>query len=160
MRVIGIDPGVSGALAVISGDNGTLRIEAVYDLPTQSEKTSSGKVRRYIDPVALAALVASIGEVDKVVVERLVAPPGVSGLSAYSMGATAATIATVLRLAGLSFRLVSPVVWKRGLEVPAAKDAARQYAGRLFKDGAHWPRVKDHNRAEAALIGAWGAVAG
>lgn len=155
MRVIAIDPGISGALAVVSGKAGALQIEAMHDLPTIAEKTSTGKTRRRIDPVALAALIDTIPKPDKIIVERLVAPPGISGMAAYSLGATAATLATVLSLAGLSYKLVSPVVWKRALDVPADKEAARQYAGKLFKDSAHWQRKKDHNRAEAALIGAY-----
>ena len=160
MRVIGIDPGLSGALAVVSGKPGALKVEAVHDLPTYAEKTSTGKVRRHIDPVALAELIETIGPVDRVQCERMIAPPGVSGMAAFSMGATMATIGTVLKMARLSYRLVSPVVWKRALEAPADKESARQYAGRLFKDSAHWQRKKDHNRAEAALIAAHAVIAG
>lgn len=158
MRVLSIDPGISGALAVISGKPGAVKVEAVHDLPTYSEKTSSGKTRRYIDPVALAALIETIGPVDRVVIERLVAPPGISGLAAYSLGATAATIATVLRLAGTNFKLVSSVVWKKAIDCPADKEAARQMASRIFKDDKFWPRRKDHNRAESCLIGVWAVM--
>jgi hypothetical protein len=159
VRVIGIDPGLSGALAVVSGKPGQFVVEAVHDLPTYSEKTTSGKTKRYIDPVALSGLIAAIGPVDRVTVERLTAPPGISGMAAYSLGATAATLATVLRLAGLSYRLTSPVVWKRALDVPADKEAARQFACRLFGQDNHWPLKKSHNRAEAALLAAWGIMA-
>ena len=160
VRVIGIDPGLSGALAVVNGVDGTFTVEAVYDLPTYSEKTSTGKNRRYIDPVALLALLKAIGKVDRVQCERMIAPPGVSGMSAFSMGATMATIAATLRIARVPYRLVSSGVWKRALEAPADKEAARLYAGRLFGNSFHWPRKKDHNRAEAALIAAHCAIAG
>jgi len=154
MRAIGIDPGLSGAIAIVSGKPGSLRVEAVYDLPTLADKTTAGKIRKYLDPVALADLIDAIGPADRVQCERMTAPPGVSGMAAFSMGATMATIGTVLRLRGLPFRLVSPVVWKRALDAPADKEAARLYAGRLFHDSTHWQRKKDHNRAEAALIAA------
>lgn len=158
VRVMAIDPGVTGALAVVSYVDGELRVEAMHDLPTWSEKTSSGKTRRYIDPVALLALVQSIGPVDRVLCERLTAPPGIASTVAFSLGATAATIGAVLKLAKLPPKLVSPVIWKRALEVPADKEAARKQACRMFKTDVPWSRKKDHNRAEAALIGAYGAL--
>jgi hypothetical protein len=161
VRVIGIDPGLSGALAVVStAADGTFTVEAVHDLPTYAEKTSTGKNRRFIDPVALAKLIKAIGPVDRVQCERMVAPPGVSGMAAFSMGATMATIAATLRIAAVPYRLVSSGVWKRALDVPADKEAARLYAGRLFQSSEHWQRKKDHNRAEAALIAAHCAIAG
>jgi hypothetical protein len=160
VRVIGIDPGLSGALAVVSGKPGAFKVEAVHDLPTYAEKTSTGKTRRFIDPVALAELLADIGPVDRVQCERMIAPPGVSGMSAFSMGATMATIAATLRIAGVPYRLVTSNVWKRALDAPADKEAARLYAGRLFSDSSHWQRKKDHNRAEAALIAAHAVIAG
>ena len=158
MRVIGIDPGLSGALAVISGKPNEWVIEAVYDLPTYAEKTSTGKNRRFIDPVALSKLLKTIGKVDRVQCERMIAPPGVSGMSAFSMGATMATIAATLRIARIPYKLVSSGVWKRALEVPADKEAARQFASRLFQSSEHWQRKMDHNRAEAALIAAHCAI--
>lgn len=158
MRVLAIDPGVTGALAVISGKPNALKIEAVHDLPTYAEKTSTGKVRRYVDAAALRDLLVAVGPCDRVVIERLVAPPGIASTVAFSLGATAATLATVFRLLNVPVRLVSPAVWKKALNAPADKEASRQYASRLFKTAAHWQRKKDHNRAEAALIAAWGAL--
>lgn len=159
MRVLAIDPGVTGALAIINYLDGQATVEAVHDLPTWSEKTSQGKVRRYVDPVALLAMVKQAGPIDKVLVERLVAPPGIASQVAFSLGATAATISAVMRFAKLRPSLVSPSVWKRALEVPADKEAARKYATRAFASDAHWSRKMDHNRAEAALIALYGAKA-
>lgn len=158
MRVIAIDPGVSGALAVVNSKNGRLAIEALYDLPTYTEHTATGKARRYVDPVALAALMVDVGKADRVICERMVAPPGVASNTAFSMGATMATIRAVLRMSEMPYKLVSPAVWKRAIDVPADKEQARQHATRLFKTDEHWQRKTQHNRAEAALIGAYGAA--
>ena len=76
------------------------------------------------------------------------------------MGATMATIAATLRISKLPYKLVSSSVWKRALEAPADKEAARLFAGRLFFSSIHWQRKKDHNRAEAALIAAHCGLAG
>ena len=156
MRVISIDPGVSGAFAVVNNDpDGVLTVEAIFDLPTYSEKTGSGKIRRYVDPVSLMTLLKAQGPVDLIICERLNAPPGIASITAYSMGATAGTISSVIRLAKKTYKLVSPSVWKRALECPADKESARLFASKLFNTDKHWSRKKDHNRAEAALIGAY-----
>lgn len=158
-RVAGIDPGVTGALAVLEQtDDGAWKVLAVYDLPVTQERTSTGKVRRHIDPAALYALLESLHPIDRVVVERLVAPPGISGVAAYSLGATAATIGTVLAVLGLGVKLVGAGVWKRALEVPKDKEAARQFASEQFGTSEYWRRKMDHNRAEAALIALYGAL--
>jgi crossover junction endodeoxyribonuclease RuvC len=161
MRVMGIDPGVTGALAVVQrAADGVLTIECVHDLPTVTELTSSGKARRRVDPVALAGIIHAVGPCDRVIVERLLAPPGIASITAYSLGATAATIATVLAFAGITHKIIAASVWKRAMECPAHKEQARKHAIALFGHDRFAPRQKDHNRAEAALIAAYGARAG
>lgn len=156
MRVIAIDPGVTGALAVVVGKPGDLRVESVADLPVLVRTTASGKTRRSVDGVALADMVRDAGAADGAVVERLVAPPGVASNTAFSLGATAATCDIALRLAGYEpVVVVSPNVWKLALGAPAAKQEARRFATKLFGSDAQWRLAMHHNRAEAALIGAW-----
>lgn len=158
---LAIDPGVSGAAALVSLSPGEThcKVAAVYDLPVLTEHTAAGKVRRSIDPVELAKLVASV-KFDLLAVERLVAPPGIHSISAYSLGKTAGIIGTVAALAGHPVKLVSSSVWKRGLTVPPDKAGARRFATDYFGHDKHWPRAMDHNRAEAALIGVWALMAG
>lgn len=160
MRVMGIDPGVTGAMAVIHrAADGALTVESVQDLPTLTEVTSSGKARRRVDPVGLAAMVEAAGHCDRVIVERLLAGPGVAAITAFSMGASAACIGAVFALADVPIKLVSASTWKRALGAPADKEASRRFACQMFADDAHWRRKMDHNRAESALIAAYGAVA-
>lgn len=152
--VISIDPGVSGAWAKVSNDTGAPRVLALHDLPTYSEKTTSGKVRRYIDAAGLLAVLQ--GEAcDLIICERMVAPPGISSNTAFSMGATMGALQTVFRLLGARHRLVVSSVWKRALDCPADKEKARQMAGQIL-GFEHWPLKMHHNRAEAALIGLYG----
>lgn len=160
MKVLAIDPGLSGAIAIVVGKPEEYRVEAVHDLPTTVEKTSSGKLKRKLDPVLLNRMVKEMLPVDLVICERMIAPPGISGLAAMSMGITVGTISTVLKLAKVDLKLVSANVWKRGLDVSADKESARLHASRLFKSDEFWVRKKDHNRAEAALIGLWGLMSG
>lgn len=160
MRVLAIDPGVTGALAVIQrSDDGRVSVERVADLPTIAETSKTGRIRRQIDALGLAEIISDIGPCDKYVVERLNAPPGIASVVAFSLGATAATIGTVLRFAQIRPVLVSPNVWKRAMGAPADKEGARKLACKLFGTDKHWARKKDHNRAEAALLALWGAMA-
>lgn len=158
---LAIDPGVTGAAALVQKDLTApfCSIVQVFDLPVLTEHTSAGKVRRSLDPIGLNSLVASV-EFDVLAVERLVAPPGIHSITAYSLGKTAGTIQTVAALAGRPLRVVSSNVWKRGLAVPPDKAGARRFATKYFGTDQHWPRVKDHNRAEAALIGVWALIHG
>ena len=64
MRVIAIDPGVTGALAVVVGKPGDLRVESVADLPVLVRHTATGKARRSVDGVALADMVRDAGAAD------------------------------------------------------------------------------------------------
>jgi crossover junction endodeoxyribonuclease RuvC len=59
----------------------------------------------------------------------------------------------VLSALGISFTEISAVSWKRKLAVPSDKDGARFRASQLLPTAAkHWPLVKHHGRAEAALL--------
>lgn len=151
-----IDPGVTGAAALVSKspDKPHCEIMRVWDLPTITEQTTAGKNRRRLDPVGLAKLVSSVS-FDVLAVERLVAPPGIHSITAFSLGQSAGVIQSIAALAKRPLKVVSPSVWKRGLVVPPDKAGARRYATRYFGTDQHWPRAMDHNRAEAALIGAW-----
>lgn len=63
----------------------------------------------------------------------------------------------VLATLGVPMTFVSPQVWKRTLQVPAAKDGARARASQLMPAAvAHWPIVRHDGRAESALIATYG----
>lgn len=162
MKVWGIDQGVTGAIAVIERSKGSWVVHAVENLPVYTDVLSSGVKRKYVDAVALAdmvkVLIAKHGRPDRVQLERLIAPPGIAGTVAYSMGATHGTISSVLALSSISFHQITAGQWKRALQAPADKEAARLFASKLLQSSQFWPRKMDHNRAEAALIGAYGAV--
>lgn len=161
--IIGIDPGLSGALAIYQPDSGTLRIE---DVPTHTlfkAKTGGGKkAKAYVDLIALANIVDGwIGAANKsplVVIEQVGSMPGQGVASCFDFGRTTGILMGVCAAHFLRIEQVPPSVWKRVLKVPAAKDGARARASQLLPRHSHyWPRVKDDGRAEAALIALYGA---
>lgn len=150
MRVIGIDPGVEGAAALIA-DAGV----AVFDLPV----AQYGATKQISGPLLTALLVML--EPDQVVIEDNRASPQsrTSGKTNYSMGLSMGVCIGVVGALGIPLDRLSPRTWQRVMgmaTVPAAerKEAARQRAIELWPNLATegLTRKKDHNRAEALLI--------
>lgn len=157
MIVYGIDPGVTGAIAVLV--NG--RLEAVVDLPAHA--VSSGIVKRRLDGAGLAAIVrgwrARYGvDEELAIVERVGSMPGQGVASVFSLGHTAGVIEGALLTLGVRLEYAVPGVWKRAMGLSSEKSASQAVASRMFPTQAGtWACVKDHNRAEAALLAAYGA---
>lgn len=146
---IGIDPGLSGALAWLRP--GGL---SIIDMPTLTIGRG-GKRKRELDPDALANLLRD--DPGHAVIEDVHAMPGQGVSSVFSFGSTKGTIIGILAALQIPRSKVSPAVWKKALRVPADKDGARARASELFPASSHlWARVKDDGRAEAALIAEWG----
>ena len=62
----------------------------------------------------------------------------------------------VVALCNVPYHLVSPVKWKRHFALDSDKERSRALAIRLWPGVGLFSRVKDHNRAEAALIARYG----
>ena len=151
-RVLGVDPGVSGAVAVVGPGEADVR---VWDTPTH-EPPKAG--RRVVDFVALMDLL--LAEVDPppdlAVVEMVGAMRGDGASQAFAFGkATGAAMATVSAVFRCPIEEVAPQVWKRAMRIPtgAGKDASRARATALFPAAAwQWPLKKHDGRAEAVLL--------
>ena len=153
--VLGIDPGLSGALARLTA-SGDLTI---WDMPVlQVER--NGRVRRDLD---LAMLVATIREASatEAWLERVGAMPGQGVSSMFAFGRAVGQVEAAITACGLPLTHVTPQLWKRSLTVPAGKDAARLRASQLMPAYAgEWRLAKHDGRAEAALIALHGLLHG
>lgn len=150
MRVLGIDPGAGGAVALVAGAQQTLM--GVADMPVQV--TDRG--RRRVDAGQLVTLVAAWSPIDHAVIELVGPMPRDGSAGSFWFGRSAGICEGVLAALGVSYSLVSPVMWKRRLGVPTNKDAARARASELFGGQDWWPLKKHDGRAEAAMIALWG----
>jgi crossover junction endodeoxyribonuclease RuvC len=151
--VAGIDPGLSGALALLDAPSGA--VLDVADMPTLA-LSRGGKNKRELDAHALARLIGD-RRPDHAVVELVGTMPGQGVSSVFAFGRAYGILLGVLAARGVPYTLVAPVAWKRALGVPAAKDGARARASQLMPSAAHhWPLVKHDGRAEAALIAYFG----
>jgi len=144
---LGIDPGLSGALALLDGDGALFQVE---DLPVMAR--GRGRVKSELDAAGLARLLRPhAGQIRLAVVEQVASMPGQGVASIFSLGHSLGSIVGVLAALAIPLRLVPPAVWKRAAGVSADKNLARSEAIRLWPN-APLDRVKDHNRAEALLL--------
>lgn len=147
--IVGIDPGISGALAWVS-DEGFLL--SAMDMPT-IEVNGKHKVNCHV-----LASELSFRKPKMVVLEEVGAMPGQGVTSMFNFGYSAGILLGICAGLGIPTVFYRPAVWKRQAGVPADKGAARQMAQRLWPGSRAFDRVKDHGRAEAALLARWYAT--
>jgi crossover junction endodeoxyribonuclease RuvC len=146
--VLGVDPGLTGALALIET---SLDILLIRDMPVALSGTGT---RREIVPSLLAKLIVDL-DPEVVFVERVNALPKQGVSSVFTFGQGYGMIRGVLGALQIPTHLVAPGAWKRAVGLGADKTAARARVMALFpRDASFFQRVKDHDRAEAALL-AW-----
>lgn len=148
--LIGIDPGISGAIAVV-GDGQVACIE----MPSVE---INGK--RRVDPagltVALTAVTASGNSIRMAVLEHVQGVQGTGATSAFSFGRSFGVVEGVLAALAIPHTLVRPQVWTKALGVSRDKGSHRAAASRLWPRHADlFARVKDDGRADAALLCHW-----
>jgi crossover junction endodeoxyribonuclease RuvC len=145
---VGIDPGLTGAVALLRG----AELVEVVDMPVVRPKGSKPRV----DAGELTRVLATWAPVEAVV-ERVGPAPGAGVSSMFRFGYGAGVIEGVLAGLGVKVVLVAPVVWKPAMRLGSDKDRARAEAQRLFPGHAgQFVRVRDDGRAEAALLGLYG----
>lgn len=156
--ILGIDPGLTGALALFNPDTGALE---VHDVPTH-KLMRGGKAKGEVDVYALANLLDLLASDVKVAwIEQVHSLPGQGVSSVFSFGKTTGILIGTVAAHFVRIEQVPPAVWKRVLKVPAAKDGARARASQVFPRFAHlWARAKDDGRAEASLIAYYGSTQG
>jgi len=152
--LLGIDPGLSGAIAVLSTSGDLLD---VIDMPVLKD---GSKGRATVNAPLLAAIIRDAGATTAFV-EFVGARPGEGAVGAFSFGRCRGVIEGTAAALGVPVAFLTPPAWKRAVGIPTgkdgAKDAARSEAVRRWPAKASlFARVKDDGRAEAALI----AVAG
>jgi len=150
--ILGIDPGLSGAIAWVSDDGHLIR---VADMPTVEV---NGKKK--VSPQMLVALLEDYDDAKMVAIEDVGAMPGQGVTSTFNFGYSAGILAGVCAGLRMPTSFYRPSVWKRAAGVPADKGAARQMAQRLWPGCRDFDRVKDDGRAEAALLARWVAMKG
>lgn len=145
LRIAGIDPGIGGAVALLT-DFG---VEA-HDMPVVEIRG-----RRHVCPAGVRRLVADLRP-DVVVLEHVQGVQGTGATSAFSFGRSFGLVEGVIAGMQLRLVLVRPQVWTAALRVSRDKGSHRAEACRLWPRHAQlFARVRDDGRADAALIAHW-----
>lgn len=147
MRCLGVDPGLSGALAWFDTDKP--RTVHVIDTPCIDGGINSAELAKLLHEMP----------VDCAVIEKVHAYKGSSGKSAFTFGGAYWAVRQALVDRDVPILMVLPNKWKgafglRGQDKDASRAKATLYwpeSSTLFK------RKCDDGRAEAAIIARWGA---
>lgn len=151
--VIGIDPGISGAIAIYDGGH-----LSVHDMPVVSV-VKNRSTRNRVEASLVANVLRKWSSVPNIsaFIELVNAMPKQGVSSVFSFGRGAGILEGVLAGLEIPFTLVTPQRWQKHQGVAKGKDAARARAAALFpKDAALFNRKKDDGRADASLIARYG----
>jgi crossover junction endodeoxyribonuclease RuvC len=150
--ILGIDPGIKGAVAVLTHDG---KLVEVWDMPTLEVKVGKS-IKNRISPELLSQELRN-WDVMIAYMEAVSASPQMGVTSAFAFGEGFGIVKGVLSAMGIPLALVPPAKWKRDMNLNAAKDGSRAKAIAMWPNQAgEFKRAKDDGRAESALIGAWG----
>lgn len=149
--VLGIDPGATGALALVD-ERGV--IEDLWDMPVRKERG-----RKRTDPVELRNLVYRIQALydpEAWIIEAVGGRPAQSASAAFVFGVGYGMIVMLGIEHKVRLDFVEPGIWKRAMRAPADKQEAVNRADELFP--AHRNLFRGRmgglrpDRAEAAML--------
>ena len=149
MVFLGVDPGLSGAIAALDAEGSLI---ALADLPVIRDLSLA-----WIDGGKLHSLLseAIAGRSCRATVERVSSMPGQGVASSFQFGVGFGSILSVLQVLEIPVELVTPGVWKRSCGLGKDKRAALDKARLLFPS-AELSLAKHHGRAEALLLADFG----
>jgi crossover junction endodeoxyribonuclease RuvC len=148
MRVLAVDPGVRGGLAIVSFETGVPEIIEAINIPT----VGTGANER-VDVLAIHSFIESHTP-QHALIERAQAMPKQGASSGFKYGRAVGALEAVIACCAIPMTIVKPSTWKKFHHLHGGdKEPARQRALQLFPNAhAMFARKKDHGRAEAALI--------
>ena len=149
---IGIDPGLTGAVAVLSAEGS---LEALADIPVLTLKVQRGTKQVYDVPGMVALLEPYRGLQVHVSIEESQAMPGQGTRSMLTIGFGYGLWIGILASLELPYTPVRPAIWKRSMGLGKDKEASRLRAQQLYP-GADLRLKKHHGRAEALLLASYG----
>ena len=152
MFIIGIDPGISGAICFFKSDI----IKDVIEMPVMAD---GKKNKRQINgPQIVNEIQKRIENIPKknifVVVEHVSAMPGQGVTSMFNFGQSFGVIKGICSALKLPIYFVRPVKWKKYFNlIKTDKEASRSKAIQIFPYiSSKLSKKKDNNKADAILI--------
>lgn len=151
--IIGVDPGLTGAIALIDPANDKLL--QLIDMPAIKRGSRSD-----IDLERLASEFECLIDVEMVshaVIEDTAARPGQGVVSMFTFGRVTGIVVGLIAAHHIKIHFVKPEVWKLATGLNKDKSLSRTKAQKLFPLQADKFSLKKHDgRAEAALLAHFG----
>ena len=151
MKVIGIDPGLSGAIAIMEDK----KVLKTYDMPVMAE---GKKNKRQLNSAQLVNIIKNNIKKEEeevvVVVEQVNAMPGQGVTSMFNFGQSFGAIKGVCAALELPIFFVRPSKWKKYFElINSSKDSSRTKVIEMYPSlSDQLTRKKDVNKSDAILI--------
>ena len=146
MKIIGIDPGLSGGIAILKEN----KVLDLFDMPVMSE---GKKNKRQLNSAQLANLIKKnikTNEDVAVVVEQVNAMPGQGVTSMFNFGQSFGAIKGVCAALEVPIYFVRPSKWKKYFDlINSSKDASRTKVIEMYPTLS---KKKDVNKSDAILI--------
>jgi len=152
MIIVGIDPGIAGAICFFSNGN----VIDVIDMPTMAEGKKNKKQvngRQIYNEIMLIKN-KFMNEKISVIVEQVSAMPGQGVTSMFNFGQSFGVIKGICSAMELPIFYVRPAKWKKHFNlINSEKDASRTKVIEMFpRISNKLSRKKDNNKADAILI--------
>ena len=152
MLIIGIDPGISGAICFFEDG----QVKEIIDMPVMAD---GKKNKRQINgPQVYNEILKRINKFQKkdiiVVIEQVSAMPGQGVTSMFNFGQSFGVLKGICSAMQLSMFFIRPAKWKKyfGL-IKTEKDASRTKVIEIFPYfSSQLSRKKDSNKADSVLI--------
>ncbi len=114
--ILGIDPGLDGAVAILTT---TGELLSITDMPTLHGE--GAKNRRSVNPILLAEIIGKSNAIHAYC--ELTGPRPTDGsVGAFGFGRSKGQIEGVCAALSLPITFIAPVAWKRHAEIPAGKE--------------------------------------
>ena len=150
MKIIGIDPGLNGAIALLE-DN---KVKEIFDVPVMPEGKKNKRQLNSAQLVKMLKDIISENEEIIVVVENVSAMPGQGVTSMFNFGQSYGILKGICSAMQLPIYFVRPAKWKKYFNlINSEKDASRTRAIEIFPYfSSNLSKKKDTNKADAILI--------
>ena len=150
MKIVGIDPGLSGAIAILENK----KVLSLFDMPIMAE---GKKNKRQLNSAQLVNIIkesVNLNDEIAVVVEQVNAMPGQGVTSMFNFGQTFGAIKGICAALDLPIFFVRPSKWKKYFElINSSKDSSRTKAIEMYPSLSNQlAKKKDVNKSDAILI--------